>query len=498
MVTGMDKKMTGNVLSLARRHEAAGRIKDAFALCREALESDPGQAGIINFLGHLSVRLNNPEAAVNFFAKAADADSARASYHCDLANALITLRKLAAAALSARNVSGIDSSSADLPGLLQKLQIAAREDIEKNDQDHQAMFALGVVLKINGDTDEALLWHRRALRLNPEYAETDTCGSLALLVAGDLRRGWMEFEWRHVIGSLGPFTEIVWNGEDLGDKTVLVWGEQGLGDQILFANCLGDIITDAGRVLIEVDERLVSLFQRSFPDAVVHGSKRYKETKGDWRDHDWLEPYQPLDFMTPEGSLPRFYRPSLDSFPDHGGLLKADAEQAALWAARLAALGPEPKIGIAWRSVYMTEKRQTRYPPIECFAPLFALPGVRFVAVQANMTAREKTDIETRFGISLEVFDDIDLADDMDDTAALLSELDAVVSADTYLPMMAAALGRPTWRVTRSRKQDDWSFLGAEEDYPWFPSMTVHFGESEERLVEVFEKIAGGVTRAVL
>ena len=485
---GLNKINT--VLERAREHERAGHIKDAFDLCHEALEKDPEQAGIINFLGHLSTRLNNPQAALNFFAKAVEADGSSPAFQRDLAEALIAAGKLAPAAMAVRNAYGLDASFKGLTGLLDTLQKAARDAINVDSSNHEALFALGIVLKIDGNIDEALLWHRRALRLNPEYADTDTCESLTLLSAGDLPRGWMEFEWRHVIGSLGPFTEIVWNGEDLGGKTVLVWGEQGLGDQILFANCLGDIIDDAEQVLIEVDERLVTLFQRSYPDAIVHGTKHYKETSGNWEDHDWLDDHQPLDFMTPEGSLPRFYRPGLDSFPTHDGFLKPDPGRSGAWKKRLAALGPGLKIGVAWRSVFITEKRQTRYPPIDCFAPVFALPGVRFISVQANMTPDEKADIEARFGITLDVLNDIDLADDMDDTAALLSGLDAVVSADTYLPMMAAALGRPTWRVTRSPKLDDWSFLGSDEDYPWFPSMTVCFGESEEELENIFNKIA--------
>ncbi|MHA1597320.1 MAG: tetratricopeptide repeat protein [Alphaproteobacteria bacterium] len=489
-MTGKAGKNAGNVVSKARSHAEAGRIKEAFALCRQALETDPEQADILNFLGHLSLRLDNADTAVNLFAKAVVADACEAAYEYDLADALLGTGKLATSALSVRNVCAMDMPPAGAAGLLKKLQDAAIQAIEKNDKNHEALFALGVVLKINGDLDAALQWHRRALRLQPDYAETDTGDSVALLVAGDLERGWMAFEWRHVIGSLGPFTEIIWNGEDLEGKTVLVWGEQGLGDQILFANCLGDIIGAAGRVLMEIDERLVPLFQRSFPEAIVHGTKRFKETSGSWRDHDWLEDHRPLDFMIPQGSLPRFYRPRLDSFPDHQGFLVADPQRVDFWAERLAAPGPGLRVGIAWRSVFMTEKRQSKYPPIDCFAPLFALPGVRFISVQANMTPQEKADIEARFGIVLEVMDGIDLADDMDETAALLSALDAVVSADTYLPMMAAALGRATWRITRSPKTDDWSFLGAETDYPWFPSMTVRFGESEEELLKVFEKIA--------
>ena len=74
----------------------------------------------------------------------------------------------------------------------------------------------------------------------------------------------------------------------------------------------------------------------------------------------------------------------------------------------------------------------------------------------------------------------------------MLKALDANVTADAYLPMMAGGLGLPMWRVTRSRKEEDWSFLGAER-YPWFPSMTVHFGMTEAELTAAFSEIVAAV-----
>ena len=481
----------GEKLAAAKRLRRAGRLREALALGREILDADPKQAETLHFLGSLSMEVNNFETAANLIGKAIAVDSGRAGYYRDLGTALIKLDRLGDAACSFRHALRIEPDMA-LAGL-DEVKARCREALAADPGRAEAHFAASEALKAEGRLQEALVSYRRALRLDPAYAKADTFESIALLSAGNLAKGWLEFEWRSTIGSLGPFTETVWNGEDLRGKTVLVWGEQGIGDQIMFANCIPDIIARAGRVIIEIDCRLVPLFARSFPAAAIHGEAKF--TAGGpsrWQDFDWLEAHPPVDFFVPEGSLPRFFRPTLESFPSGAGYLAADRQRVAFWRRRLAGLGTGRKVGVSWRSLHMTERRAGRYPPLRSWAPLFSLPETEFIAVQANPSEEERGEIKERHGVELRTWDDIDLIDDLDDTAALLKALDAVVSADTYLPMMAGGLGLPVWRVTRSRKEEDWSFLGAER-YPWFPSMTVRFGVTEVELTGVFSEIAAAV-----
>lgn len=358
-----------------------------------------------------------------------------------------------------------------------------------------ADYNLSLVLKAQGRRDEALAAYRRALAGDPRCAARDTKHSIRLLGAGNLDEGWYEFEWRSTIMTYGPFADKTWNGEDIKGKTILIWGEQGIGDQLMLANCLPDIIERAGHCLIEIDRRLVPLFARSFPKASVHGETKFTaDAPIQWREADWPASYQKADYFSFLGSLPRFLRPTVDSFPNADAFLAADPKRTAFWRRRLAEPGSKKKVGVSWRSLYMTDERAKSFPPLECWRALFATPETTFIGLQVNMSNEERDEIEKRFGVALTTWSDIDLLDDMDDTAALLSALDGLVSADTYLPMLAGGLGVPVWRVTRGKKEDDWSYLGAET-YPWFPSMTVGFGTSEDELDGVFRAIAAHLTK---
>ncbi len=366
----------GKKLAAAKRLRRAGRLREALAQGREILDVDPKNAKTLHFLGSLSLEVNNFETASNLISKAIAVDSGHAGYHRDLGTALIKLDRLGDAACSFRHALRIEPDMA-LAGL-DEIKTRCREALAADPGRAEAHFAISEVLKAEGCLQEALVSYRRALRIDPAYTKTDTFESITLLSAGNLAKGWLEFEWRSTIGSLGPFTETVWNGEDLRGKTMLVWGEQGIGDQIMFANCIPDIIAQAGRVIIEVDCRLAPLFARSFPAAAIHGEAKYTAAgPSQWRDFDWLEAHPPVDFFLPEGSLPRFFRPTLESFPSAIGYLTADRQRVAFWRQRLANLGTGRKVGVSWRSLHMTERRGDKYPPLQSWAPLFSPAGHR-------------------------------------------------------------------------------------------------------------------------
>jgi len=138
-----------------------------------------------------------------------------------------------------------------------------------------------------------------------------------------------------------------------------------------------DLIAVAGRVIVETDRRLVPLFARSFPDAVIHGTNLFK---GDQpvvvENFDWLKEYPDPDYFVFLGSLPRFFRSTLESFPETGARLRADPGLMDRWRERLYAGGPGLKIGISWRSLYMSDET-ARYSSRAFFSSfLFASASV--------------------------------------------------------------------------------------------------------------------------
>lgn len=346
-------------------------------------------------------------------------------------------------------------------GAQDKAEAALRAHLSQQPGDAAALAALVPVLTAQGRHAEAIEAGRAALALNPRLAGVRHNLSLALLDAGRLAEGWAEFAHRWEAPGFPSHPRNLsvprWNGrEALTGKTVLVWREQGIGDEITFASALPDLIMRAGRVIIECSAKLVPLFARSFPDALVRTENR----TGD--------PHYPgIDFHMPMGDLFAFLRPTLDSFPNRFAYLQADPKLAAQWKARLDALGDGPKIGIAWKSTLATPSRAQNFlPALEQMGPVLAVPGRQFVNLQPRADKAEIAAAAKAHEAVIHVFDDLDLFDDLESTAALMVNLDKVVAIGTATAILSAALGLPTGMFLHKHAQ--WDPMGTD-GIPWLP-----------------------------
>jgi hypothetical protein len=239
---------------------------------------------------------------------------------------------------------------------------------------------------------------------------------------------------------------------------LLVYGEQGLGDEIMFASCLPDVLQQDGEVIVECDPRLAPLFQRSFPSARVHGRASNEDT-------DWLSAVEPIDVQIPIGSLPSLYRRSLSAFPARGGYLQAEPSRVAYWQERLSALGPGRKVGISWRGGTVSSRRDIRSIALAQWLPILQQPGVEFVSLQYTDCADELADLQVQHGVTVHHWQEA--IDDYDETAALVTALDLVVSVCTSVVSLCSALGRPVWVLVPS--SPGWIFMHAGDTTPWFP-----------------------------
>jgi hypothetical protein len=442
-------------ISLAKAYRRVGHLKSALDLFRRVLEGEPDNLEALLSLTEMSLELGQTMGAASLVLRGLACDPEHG--HC-------------------------------LTALNQVL-----EALKEPGPQAQVLFEYSQILKENSLWHKALLRHRQALRLNPTLANTDNFDSVALLARGDLENGWLAFEWRNTVGSLGLFTDKVWNGEDLSGRTVLVWGEQGIGDQIMFSTCLQDIIEKAEHVIIGTDERLVTLFQRSFPRANVRGVARYTAS-GQTRvqDFEWLEQLPSVDFFVLQGSLPRFFRSSINKFPSVSSRLLGDPERLEYWSRKLEELGPGKKIGISWRS-HLVERQSSYYPALPLWQPLFDIKGVHFVCMQPGVTPKEIQMLRDNFDVDITIFSDIDLIENLDDTAALCGSLDSVVTTMVSLQWLAAAIGTPVWSIARGLSKNEWCMLGLEY-YPWFPELNVCLEETDDLLMSGFGRAANTIS----
>ncbi|MEI6414957.1 MAG: protein arginine N-methyltransferase, partial [Pseudomonadota bacterium] len=320
---------------------------------------------------------------------------------------------------------------------------------------------LGNVLKDRGRFAEAIASYRRSVELQSD-AQVHWNLAHTLLAHGKLAEGWagIDWRWQALIQEPCNYPYLEWDGTaTLAGRTLLVYAEQGVGEELLFASCFPDLINQAGHVVIECDRRLQALFQRSFPAATVVGATR--------NDHDWSKIRPIINIKISAGTLVRFLRPTIESFPDRLAYLIPDSVQLDHWRARLAALGPGLKVGIAWRSHLATGERARYYSRLDQWGEIFAVPGVHFVNLQYDECRAELAAAQDRFGIRIHTFADLDLFNDLDGAAAYTAALDLVIATASATSAMAGALGVPTWRPDAGYA---WPAFGTGR-MPWQPSM---------------------------
>jgi tetratricopeptide (TPR) repeat protein len=329
-------------------------------------------------------------------------------------------------------------------------------------RDPDTLTAHGVALHEVGRLDEALGAFEEAISRDAGHVAARFHRAIALLTLGRFAEAWPDYESR-LLSEDRPrraFPYALWDGEPLTGETVLVYAEQGIGDEILFASCLPELIGQAKRCIIDCAPKLAPIFRRSFPEALVHGG--YQTDAVDWALA--LD----IDVQVPIGSLPRHLRASPGAFPRHRGYLRADPARVARWQERLAALGPGRAIGISWRGGTARTRAERRSIRLDQLVPLLHEPGLHFVSLQYGPESGGETE---RFAAEtgLRIHHWPEAIEDYDETAALVTALDGVVSVCTAIVHLAGALGRPAWVATP--RVPEWRY-GIEGDrMPWYPSV---------------------------
>jgi tetratricopeptide (TPR) repeat protein len=321
---------------------------------------------------------------------------------------------------------------------------------------------LGATLEEMGHFEEALVAYECAATIDPEHTTARWNQAFLFLRQGILDRGWEMHELRLAKGGqvYDRFPYPTWNGVSLKDSTILIYSEQGLGDEILYASCFQEVISLAKHCVIECAPRLVSLFSRTFPTATVQGSTRV--------DINWLLNMPKIDVQIAAGSIPKFLRPTLESFPDKSSYLIANPHRVEYWCSRLAIMKPGLKVGICWRSSINKGERRKNYTELIQWREIFKAPDVQFINLQYDECSEELLEAEKYFGIKIIVLQEVDLRNDIDESAALISSLDLVISAGTAVVEIAGALGVTTWRLDPYTKAVD--TLGTDW-VPWHPTI---------------------------
>jgi len=396
--------------------------------------------------------------------------------HMVLGLALAALDRRHEAEVSFRRVLELDPTTADAHLALGKLRLAEgnltaaldayRTALRHDPNNVPALCEWWLVADKLGLVAEGLAAGRRYVALRPQHLEARWDLALLELAVGDLTPGWEGYaaRWSHPYYATWRYHLPVpeWAGENPTGQRILVWREQGVGDEIMFASCLPDLIAAAGQVTVACTNRLVPLFARSFPQADVIDAMRITPPN--------VEPFD-IDLHCAAGALPRHFRPTIESFPTRPAYLIADAARVRTWHDRLATLPPGLRVGISWRSGMMTAERARGYATLDKWGPLLRTPGTVFVNLQYDDCALALATAEDQFGVHVHAWPDLDLRNDFESTAALISNLDLVITIGNAVGELSGALGVPVWRLSPS-PVPEWTMLGTDRR-PWFPSMRV-------------------------
>lgn len=396
-----------------------GNLAEAARLCHAVVDTQRDHGPGFQMLGALAYRQKRFGLSADFFRQAALLMPGDFKARSNLATALNAQGRYDAAATHFRGV------------------LAAMPELAV------AHYNLGNTLQRLHRFDEAAACYRHALALDPEYVDAHWNLALVLLRAGRFDEGWPEYEWRW----RRPGTPLehrgapAWDGGPLDGRTLLLVCEQGLGDTIQFARYLPLVTAQGGPVILRCQPELLRLLS-GFPGVTRIVTRE--------------EPLPAFDIQSSLMSLPGLFKTEPGTIPNEVPYLpEPDGPVPALPE------GGGLKVGLVWGS---SPTDPSRSCPLDKLIALGRVPGVRLFSLQKGSHAADLG--RTPAASCLE-----DLSGrihDMADTAALIRQLDLVVTVDTSVAHLAGALGRPTWILLPHLA--DWRWLTGREDCPWYPT----------------------------
>lgn len=422
---------------LARAHMALGEWTEAEQLLARALAAHSADSELHRMLGRVHAEKGNPQQAEQHYRQSVEFNSANVSALVDLGNLLQARQRFSEAEACYSQALGVAG------------------------QHPEAHFNLGVCKQRQGQYGAARACFDRAIGCRPDFVEAHWYQSFVCLLTGDYARGWDEYAWRLRQKQNIPrlFSQPTWDGSSLAGKTILVHDEQGYGDTFQFVRYLPLVQARGGRVVFECHSKL---------GPVLNGCAGYNELHE--RASPGSMPYTEFDTQIHLLSLPRLFQTRLESIPADVPYLKANPERVAYWRDRIAG-DTGFKIGIAWAGSANHTNELNRSCTLAAFRSIADLPGVSVYSLQKGPGA-EQADAPP-MGMNIKRLDkEMDLTGRFVDTAALMVNLDLVISIDTSIVHLAGALGCPVWTLLCASPDWRWGLEGPRS--PWYPSMRLY------------------------
>ncbi|MFP6723681.1 MAG: tetratricopeptide repeat protein [Candidatus Poribacteria bacterium] len=492
-VLEIDSTDVGTYRNLGMVLAEQGELEEAINAYCKALEIDSTDAGTHNNFGIILKEQGKLEEAIDAYCKALEIAPGYADAYNNLGNVLQLQGNFEEAVVVYQKALEINPNDARTHNNLGVTKQKQKKLVEAIDAYYKALSItpgyadaynnLGNVLQLQGNFEEAMVVYQKALEINSQFSEAHKNLGMLLLLTGEFEHGWKKYEWRwecHDFPSENRnFPQSAWDGTNLSGKSILVWTEQGIGDEIMFANMLDTLSQMEVKIIAECEERLVPLFQRSFPK--IQFVSREPKPNPILLDKN-------IDYQVPIGSLAQWLRTDESQFPNKGPYLSASSEKVSQLRDKYEELTNDKLlVGISWKSINHGIKKE-KSTILENWTPILSQPDCFFVNLQYGDIKQEIGEYRSATGILIYMDQEINPLTNLDDFAAQISALDLIISISNTTVHMSGALGKEVW--TLLPYIPDWRWMLEREDTPWYPTMKLFRQNQINDWSNVFQQVS--------
>ena len=435
----------------------AGKNDLAIAYLKKAIEILPSNAGCFNNMGNVFQQQKKYQESLKWYEMAVRVKPGHKRAHNNIAVAYLNLGNLDKALLSVETALDLDPEYADAHN------------------NH------GEILRAMGNNDKALVAIDKAISLSPDMVNAHWNRALIWLLKGNFQDGWLAYEWRW----RRPTTRnrafahgAAWQGQEIKGKVLFVYEEQGLGDTLQFIRYLPMLQALGARVVFETAPALIRL---------VAANRLYDRLLVGLNKMD-TRPVDRFDFHVPLLSLPHILRTKIETIPDKIPYLTADSELSRIWKNRMSS-DDSFKVGLVWAGRSTHKNDANRSIHLSMFETLGRVTGVSFYSLQKEKYEKW-TDMESPAFFEKDMGPEIS---DFADTAAIMDNLDLLISVDTSVVHLAGAMGKPVWTLLPFAP--DFRWLLDRDDSPWYPTMRLFRQTSPGEWASVFEQVVSALAQ---